>query len=86
MRRTKNCREILAQPVIYEATRRAGYRKVLAELSARQVWSRLFERCMDRGFPLPSFDLGRLRLMPFEICAEYNGFEHLLDPFRDDYA
>jgi len=41
---------------------------------------------MDRGFPFPSFDLGRFRLMPFEICAENNGFEHLLDPFRDDHA
>ena len=32
------------------------------------------------------FDLGRFRLAPFEICAEYNGFEHLLDPFRGDHA
>jgi hypothetical protein len=55
-------------------------------LSARQVWPRLFERCMDRDFPRPNFDLDRFRLAPFEICAEYNGFEHLLDPFRGDHA
>ena len=41
---------------------------------------------MDRDFPRPAFDLGRFRLAPFEICAEYNGFEHLLDSFRDDHA
>jgi hypothetical protein len=82
----QTCREILAQPAKYEAVRRAGYQKVLDELSARQVWPRLFERCMDRDFPPPAFDLGRFRLAPFEICAEYNGFEHLLDPFRDDHA
>jgi hypothetical protein len=80
------CREILAQPAKYEATRRAGYQQVLNELSARQVWPRLFERCIDRDFPLPAFDLARVRLAPFEICAEYNGFEHLLDPFRGEHA
>jgi Glycosyl transferases group 1 len=80
------CREILTQPAKYEAVRRAGYQKVLDELSARQVWPRLFERCMDRDFPRPAFDLARFRLAPFEICAEYNGFEHLLDPFRGDHA
>jgi len=80
------CREILAQPAKYEAMRRAGYQKVLDELSARQVWPRLFERCMDRDFPLPAFDPGRFRLEPFEICAEYTGFDHLLDPFRGDHA
>ena len=41
---------------------------------------------MDWDFPRPAFDLGRFRLAPFEICAEYNGFEHLLDPFRGDHA
>jgi len=80
------CREILAQPAKYKAMRRAGYQKVLDDLSACQVWPRLFERCMDRDFPRPAFDLGRFRLAPFEICAEYNGFEHLLDPFRGDHA
>jgi Glycosyl transferases group 1 len=80
------CREILAQPAKYETVRRAGYKKVLDELSARQVWPRLFERCMNRDFPRPAFDLSRFRIAPFEICAEYNGFEHLLDPFRGDHA
>ena len=86
IRRTQICREILARPPKYEAMRRAGYQKVLDELSARQVWPRLFERCMDRDFPRPAFDLTRFRIAPFEICAEYNGFEHLLDPFRGDHA
>jgi hypothetical protein len=80
------CLEILAQPAKHEAVRRAGYQKVLDELSARQIWPRLFERCMDRDFPRPAFDLARFRLAPFEICAEYNGFEHLLDPFRGEHA
>src|SRR6516162_8561043 len=40
-----------------EAMRRAGYQKVLDELSACQVWPRLFEHCMDRDFPRPAFDL-----------------------------
>ena len=76
----------MARPPKYEAMRRAGYQKVMDELSACHVWPRLFERCMDRDFPRPAFDLGRFRLAPFEICAEYNGFEHLLDPLRGDHA
>ena len=82
----ETCRDVLAYPAKYEALRRLGYEKVRDSLSARKVWPRLFERCMSRDFPRPAFDLGRVRLTPFEICAEHDGFEHLLEPFRDEHA
>lgn len=80
------CREVLSAPGRFEEIRRAGYEKVTRELSARDVWPRLFERCLEEGFPRPSYDLGRTRLTPFEICAEYSGFEHLLDYLKDEHA
>jgi hypothetical protein len=80
------CREILSEPKRFEAIRRAGYEKVTEDLAARDVWPRLFERCLAGDFPRPSYDLGRVRLTPFEICAQYNGFEHLLDHLKDDHA
>lgn len=78
------CREIIADITKFETIRRAGHDRVQRELSARLVWPRLIERCLEHDFPRPSFDLGRVRLAPFEICAEFSGFEHLLDQFRDE--
>jgi hypothetical protein len=80
------CREVLENPGRFEDIRRAGYEKITGDLAARDVWPRLFERCLARDFLPPTFDLTRVRLEPFEICAEYNGFEHLLDQFKNDHA
>ena len=75
----------LANREKFEPIRRAGLDRVKRDLSARQVWPQLIERCLERGFRRATFDLGRVRLAPLEVCAEFNGFEHLLDQLRGDH-
>jgi hypothetical protein len=80
------CREIVANPLKFEPIRRAGHERVQRDLTARQLWPRLIERCRQRDLPPATFDLGRVRLAPLEVCAEFNGFEHLLDQLRGEHA
>jgi hypothetical protein len=80
------CRDVIAYPKRFEDVRRAGYEVVTQNLAANDFWPRLFERCLAKDFKPPAYDLGRVRLLPFEICAEYNGLDHLLDQFRDEHA
>ena len=60
-----------------EAMRRAGYQKVLDELSACQVWPRLFEHCMDRDFPRPAFDLTISASRPSRFAPNTTGSDLL---------
>jgi hypothetical protein len=78
----QTCLGILESPEKFEIVRRAGHERVHRELSARKVWPTLIERCLDRDFSKPTFDLAQVRLAPLEICAEFDGFEHLLDQLR----
>ena len=80
------CLKILENPGRFEAVRRAGYDRVHRELSARLVWPRFIQRCLEDDFRQPTFDLGRVRVAPLEICAELSGFEYLLDELRGDHA
>jgi hypothetical protein len=82
----ETCRAIAANAGSFEPIRRAGYERVQRDLAARQVWPRLIDRCLQRDFQPAAFDLGRVRLAPLEVCAEYNGFEHLLDQLRGEHA
>jgi hypothetical protein len=77
------CKQIMKDPRQFEDIRRAGYERVRNCLSARQIWPSLISGCLEGNFSRPLFDLERVHLGPLEICAEFSGFEHLLDEFRD---
>jgi hypothetical protein len=66
---------------------RAAARDIVGKkLSARTVFPSLFQACVSGCFPKPSYDLHRVRLAPLEVCAEYGGFEHLLDQLANEHV
>ena len=82
----EKCLKILSYETEYEVMRAAAREIVCEKLSARLVFPSLFQACVSGLFPKPSYDLHRVRLAPLEVCAEYGGFEHLLDQLANEYA
>jgi hypothetical protein len=78
------CRKILSRESAYEPMRVAARKIVDERLSARTVFPGLLAACASGEFPKPAYALHRVRLTPLEVCAEYNGFEHLLDQLANE--
>lgn len=82
----EKCRKFLLYESEYEAMRAAARDIVGKKLSARTVFPSLFQACVSGCFPKPSYDLHRVRIAPLEVCAEYGGFEHLLDQLANEHV
>jgi len=82
----EKCRKILLYESEYEAMRAAARDIVDKNLSARTVFPSLFQACLSGCLPKPNYDLHRVRLAPLEVCAEYGGFEHLLDQLANEHV
>jgi glycosyltransferase involved in cell wall biosynthesis len=82
----EKCRTVISCETEYDGMRAAAREVVVRKLSARTVFPSLFQACVSELFPKPSYDLHRVRLAPLEVCAEYGGFEHLLEQLASEYA
>lgn len=79
-------REIISNPEAFESIRLSGFERVRQYLSADKAFQALFEGLTNGNFERPVFEKKRLRLEPLELCAQYNGFDHILDELKNRHA
>jgi len=80
------CRAITSEPSRYDHIRVAGMVETQKNLSAKVIWPDLFQKCASGKLTRPRFDLSLARLEPLEVCAEFNGFDHLLERLVQGHA
>jgi Glycosyl transferases group 1 len=80
------CRYILSHEQEFDRVRTEAREVVDNRLSSRAVFPAMITACATGRVPRPAYALHRVRLAPLEVCAEYKGFEHLLDQLANEYA